>query len=376
MKRSVRPMAFLLGILVLAAHGCGDSGSNPAAPNPDSRGTPLGAPGTFDISTSFVWSAATNEIVGKRAPTFTTPGGLIGVYAVLGTSRVIDHDHSATPIAPASGTPVYYQGRPLTSADSVVLRRVSLTGGAPVRIEAAPWLHVFVHRVSADGGWLAWTVGPQLVGTPDSITIQNTVSRIRTRIAPGIPELMSPDGSQLIYSRQPTAFPPPLVLYDRGTGSSAPFDLGLPAGAAPAGMRWDAAGVHALFVMAQQQVWVRHVATGVEEHLYDSSDTLLAFSGSWSPDGSHVALWGVSQAVTPARQNLHVVDVAAKAGSIAAYGDLEQSDPPLLAPPSGIVFSPDSRTMAYQYGDQLFTADVRMGPSKLSARATGVRRAR
>ncbi|HEY2954018.1 MAG TPA: hypothetical protein VGK89_02070 [Candidatus Eisenbacteria bacterium] len=350
----MRPVAAVLCLLALSASGCAKSRSHPTAPQPLGQGTPLGAAGAFLSGNHFVWSALTNEIVGSGDISTLS---LVAMHGTTGATRVLDSAAALLPVAPAAGTPVYYEALlldpTLTGNDSVALRRVSLGGGAPVQLDAIPGLELYAHEISGDGDWLAWgrTIG---LFTSDSLVIEATATGARSRIEPGFPILVSPDGSQFLYR---TDLLPGMKLRDRVAGTSAPFDLGLPADARLAGMRWDAGGLHALYLLGKGQLHVRHLASGTSEALYSASDSLVSISGTWSPNGARVALWSDVPAVEPAHTvSLHVVDVAAKNGAVVATGSVTASPGfPLLL--GAIAFSPDSRRVAYQYADQVFTHD-------------------
>lgn len=227
-----------------------------------------------------------------------------------------------------------------------------------MRIDASSEASLFLYAVSGDGAWLVWAQLEEGSSQADSMVILHTLTGSRSRIRPGMPLLMSPDGSRFLYRANDPD--PAVMMHDRDTRTSTRIDLRLPAGVVTSGLRWDAAGLHAFYLPNPHELWVRHVEAGVSEPLYATADSLIGHIAAWSPDGRHIALWSLwESAGTPPTQSLHVVDVVSRSGLVVATGNTETvTGQPLLILPGAITFSPDARSVAYAWGKQLFSSIV------------------
>jgi hypothetical protein len=366
----MRSIAALL-LLLLVLPGCSKEADNSVSPPPtDARGTAVGANHVFAANGGLEWSGVTNETVGASSATPAAGTGLLAMHIPDGAIRVIDPVPPKLITLAQDGSRAYYMADlPPADGDSVVLRRVALSGGgAPQRLAAEPEGSFISYAVSADQNWVAWAGAGDDPFAADTLWLLEVATGARTKVGLGVPVVLSPGGEYLLYHPDPGS--QALKLWVRASGISSDYGPVIPIGAGPPAWRWDAGALKVAYIVPPRDLFLaRPELGGIPVLVYRAPDSLNVIPPVWSPDGQRLAVWGSRPAANGNYVNhlLYVADITALTGVQVATG---------TEPPGGVAISANGLQVVELYGENLYVADVH-GLASLSAtaRARGPARA-
>jgi len=285
-------------ILTLAGCSSDDEVAPPPPPPSGGLGTPLTAAGAIEAQTPLLWSFTTNEIVAVASFNDPNSNSLIALGSSNGARRQLE-PLASTPLSLApGGEAVYYVTLEL---DSTVARGVELTpGGTRRRLNrcGSGCFHVVLPAPLSVFQVAVYPVG-------DSTALQNASNGQRQMLTSGYPLAFSPDGTQLLKKQLNEPLQDALI-FDLGTGLTAPANLGLPADIGDYLVRWTVTGIEVLYQTLDRQSLVRRrVGPGQDATVFTTPDTLEA-AMDWV--GERIAVWTSKTAGTGRRYQLTVID--------------------------------------------------------------------